>query len=56
VIKEEFLPKSASPNSRVRTFYFNFAAHLYNIWTLANVRRAEELGTELSKGKEFTAG
>lgn len=33
VIKEEFLSKSASPESVVRTFYFNFAAHLYNIWT-----------------------
>lgn len=56
VLKEEFLPKSASPDSKVRTFYFNFAAHMYNIWTAANIRRAEELGTDLSKGKEFTAG
>lgn len=56
VIKEEFLPKSASPSSRVRTFYFTFAAHLYNIWTVANIRRAEELDAGLSEGKQFTAG
>jgi len=56
VIKEEFLPKSASPDSRVRTFYFNFAAHMYNIWTAANIRCAEELDADLSKEKQFTAG
>jgi hypothetical protein len=56
VIKEEFLAKSASPNARIRTFYFNFAAHLYNIWTAANILRAEELGNDLSEGKKFTAG
>jgi len=55
-IKHDFLSKSASPESEVRTFYFNFAAHLYNIWTVANIRRAEELGSDLSKGKELTAG
>jgi hypothetical protein len=56
VIKEEFLPKSASPDSVIRTFYFNFAAHMYNIWTVANIRRADEIGADLSKGKQFTAG
>jgi len=56
VIKEEFLSKSASPDSTIRTFYFNFAAHLYNVWTAANIRRAEELGADLSEGKQFTAG
>jgi len=56
VIKEDFLPKSASPSSEVRTFYFNFAAHMYNIWTAANIRRAEEIGEDLSEGKQFTAG
>jgi hypothetical protein len=55
-IKHDFLAKSGSPESEIRTFYFNFAAHLYNIWTVANIRRAEELGNDLSKGKEFTAG
>jgi hypothetical protein len=56
VIKEEFLAKSASPESRIRTFYFNFAAHLYNLWTAANIRRAEELDADLSERKQFTAG
>ncbi|ELZ96569.1 transposase [Haloferax sulfurifontis] len=56
VLKEEFLSKSASPDSVVRTFYFNFAAHLYNIWTVANIRRADELDVDLSEGKQFTAG
>jgi IS4 transposase len=56
VIKEDFLPKSASPDSKIRTFYFNFAAHLYNIWTVANIRRGEELEADLRDGKQFTAG
>lgn len=56
VIKEEFLSKSASPDSEIRTFYFNFAAHLYNLWTAANILRAEELNADLSEGKQFTAG
>ena len=51
VIKENFLPKSVSPSSEVRTFYFNFAAQLYNIWTVANIRRAEELEGDLRDGK-----
>ena len=56
VLKEEFLPKSASPDATVRTFYFNFAAHLYNLWTAANIRRADDLNEDLSDGKQFTAG
>jgi len=56
VLKEEFLPKSASPDATIRTFYFNFAAHLYNLWTTANILRADELGQDLSDGKQFTAG
>lgn len=56
VLKEEFLPKSASPDPTVRTFYFNFAAHLYNLWTTANILRADDLGEDLSEGKQFTAG
>ena len=51
-----FSTKSASPDSVVRTFYFNFAAHLYNIWTVVNIRRAKELGADLGEGKQFTAG
>lgn len=31
VLKEEFLAKSGSPDVTIRTFYFNFAAHLYNL-------------------------
>lgn len=56
VLKEEFLAKSASPDATVRTFYFNFAAHLYNLWTAANIRRAEAVGHSLADGKQFTAG
>lgn len=56
VLKEEFLPKSASPDPAVRTFYFNFAAHLYNLWTTANILRADALGEDLSQSKQFTAG
>lgn len=56
VLKEEFLAKSGAPDATVRTFYFNFAAHLYNLWTAANIRRAEEIGVPLSEGKQFTAG
>lgn len=40
----------------MRTFYFNFAAHLYNQWTTANILRADALNEDLSKGKQFTAG
>lgn len=54
-IKEDFLAKSGAPDSSVRTFYFNFAAHLYNIWTTANILRADEVNTDLSEGKELTA-
>lgn len=25
----------------LRAFYFNVAAHLFNIWTVANIRRAK---------------
>ena len=56
VLKEEFLSKSASPDATIRTFYFNFAAHLYNLWTTANILRADDLGQDLSDGKQFTAG
>jgi len=56
VLKEEFLPKSASPDPTVRTFYFNFAAHLYSLWTTANILRAEAVNEDLSQGKQFTAG
>lgn len=56
VIKHEFLPKCGSPSSRVRTFYFNFAAHLYNIWTTANILRADDLDEDLTDGKLITAG
>lgn len=55
-IKENFLAKSGSPESEVRTFYFNFAAHLYNLWTAANILRAKELDADLSKDKLLTAG
>ena len=40
----------------MRTFYFNFAAHLYNLWTTANILRDDDLGEDLSEGKQFTAG
>jgi IS4 transposase len=56
VIKEEFLAKCGSRNPALRAFYFNFAAHLFNIWTVANILRAEETGEALSKGKQLTAG
>lgn len=56
VLKEEFLSKSGSPDATVRTFYFNFAAHLYNLWTTANILRADDLDEDLSDGKQFTAG
>lgn len=56
VLKGDFLSKSASPDSVIRTFYFNFAAHLYNIWTTANILRADDLGEDLSDRKQFTAG
>lgn len=39
----------------VRAFYFNFAAHLYNLWTVANIRRAESSSVDLSEGNAFTA-
>lgn len=29
---------------------------MYNIWTAANIRRAEELDADLGKEKQFTAG
>ena len=56
VIKNNFLAKSASRDPAIRAFYFNFAAHLYNIWTVANILRAEELGEELDGEKYITAG
>ena len=56
VIKEEFLAKSGSKILALRAFYFNFAAHLFNIWTVANILGAEETGEGLSKGKQLTAG
>ncbi|WP_238593376.1 transposase [Natronobacterium lacisalsi] len=56
VIKEEFLAKCGSRNPALRAFYFNFAAHLFNIWTVANILRAEETGESLSEGKQLTAG
>ena len=56
VIKEEFLAKCGSRNPALRAFYFNFAAHLYNIWTVANILRAEETGADLSERKQLTAG
>jgi hypothetical protein len=55
-IKEEFLAKSGSKIPALRAFYFNFAAHPFNIWTMANILRAEETGEGLSKGKQLTAG
>jgi len=56
VIKNDFLAQSWSRDHRVRLFYFNFACHLYNIWTLANAIRAEDVGHDLgSDGKVFTA-
>lgn len=55
-IKQDFLAKSGSPESEIRTFYFNLAAHLYNIWTVANIRRAEEVGADLSKGNSSPRG
>ena len=56
VIKEEFLAKCKSRNSALRSFYFNFAAHLFNIWTVANILRADETGYDLSEEKQLTAG
>ena len=56
VIKEEFLAKSRSRDPAIRAFYFNFAAHLFNIWTVANILRAEETGEGLSEEKQLTAG
>jgi len=36
--------------------YFNFTCHLYNLWTVANALRADEIGHDLSEdGKVFTA-
>ncbi|ERH00177.1 MAG: transposase DDE domain protein [Haloquadratum sp. J07HQX50] len=34
-IKHDFLAKSGSKDPALRAFYFNFAAHLFNIWTVA---------------------
>jgi len=56
VIKEEFLAKCGSRNPALRAFYFNFAAHLFNIWTVVNILRAEETSEDLSEGKQLTAG
>jgi len=56
VVKEEFLAKSGSRGPNVRSFYFNFAAHLYNLWTVANIRRAEEVNGDLSQGNLIKAG
>ncbi len=56
VIKEDFLPKSRSTTATMRTWYFNFAAHLYNLWVTANVVRAHDTGKELAGDHPFTAG
>ena len=56
MIKEEFLAKSRSRIPAIRAFYFNFAAHLFNIWTVANILRVDETGEGLSEGKQPTAG
>ncbi|WP_353635502.1 transposase (plasmid) [Halobacterium sp. NMX12-1] len=55
-IKYDFLAKSGSEDPALRAFYFNFAAHLFNIWTVTNILRAEETGEDLSEGKQVTAG
>ncbi|MFN1126843.1 transposase [Halobacterium salinarum] len=55
-IKRDFLAKSGSKNPALRAFYFNFAAHPFNIWTVTNILRAEETGEDLSEGKQVTAG
>jgi IS4 transposase len=56
VIKEDFLAKSRSTTATMRTWYFNFAAHLYNLWVTANVVRAHDTGEELAGDYPFTAG
>lgn len=56
VIKNKFLAKSGSKDPALRAFYFNFAAHLFNIWTVTNILRAEETGESLNDGKQVTAG
>ncbi len=42
VIIERSLVKCGSRNPALRAFYVNFSAHLYNIWTVANIPRVEE--------------
>lgn len=56
VIKEEFLTKSALQNPALRAFYFNFGAHLFNIRTVANILRIEEMGEDLSKWRQLIVG
>lgn len=56
VIKEEFLAKCGSRTPALREFCFNVAAHRFNVWTVANILRAEETGEALSEGKQLTAG
>lgn len=53
--QHDFLAKSGSKNPALRAFYFNFAAHMFNIWTVANILRAEEKGEDLSDSKQIPA-
>ena len=46
-IKHNFSAKSGSKNPALRAFYFNFAAHLFNIWTVANILRAKKTSEDL---------
>lgn len=54
LIKRDYLPQSRSRETELRLFYFNFAVHLYNIWVLSNIIRADELKKDLSEDKVFT--
>lgn len=54
-IKNDFLAQCGSKDPALRAFYFNFAGHLFNIWTVANILRAEENGENLADGKQTPA-
>jgi hypothetical protein len=46
-IKHDFSAKSGSKNPALCAFYFNFAAHLFSIWTVANILRAKKTSEDL---------
>jgi IS4 transposase len=55
-IKQNYLPRSASKDYRMRFLYFTVGVMMYNVWRIANFLLRDELDVDLGESPPILAG